>query len=70
MPLSVALLVMIIMNDKEIHGAPFEPLGRRERLTRGDRDRLGGVNEPGSRKYNRIVKEMNVDTWAVWMLCL
>eukprot|EP01084_Bolivina_argentea_P265617 450320_1 len=40
-PLSVALLVMVILNYKEIHGAPFEVPGRRERLSRGDRDKLG-----------------------------
>ncbi len=64
MPLSVVLLVTVIMKYKEIHGAPFEALGCRERLSRGDRDQLGGVNEPGS-KYNSVVKKINVDTWAV-----
>ncbi len=37
----MALLVMVILNYKEIHGAPFEVPGRRERLSRGDRDKLG-----------------------------
>ncbi len=49
MPLSVVLLVTVILTRKEIHGAPFEVPARRERLSRGDRNKLGGGNEPGSK---------------------
>ncbi len=62
MPLSVALLAMVILNYKEIHGAPFEVPGRRERLSRGDRDKLGGGgNERGS-KCSSVVEKLNMLT--------
>ncbi len=61
MPLSVTLLAMVILNFNEIHGAPFEAPGYRERLSGGDGGKLGGGrNERASKCSSVVVGKQNI----------